>query len=48
MSDDTIKQLHVHDWAIFNSNRYYQRLQEAGTCLEEVAEDKTISEKIVE
>lgn len=42
VSEDTIKQLRVHDWAIFNSDRrYYQRMQEAGTYLEEVAEDTT-------
>lgn len=32
----------VHDWAIFNSDRrYYQRMQETGTYLEEVAADMT-------
>lgn len=37
--EDTIEQLRVHDWAIFNSDRrYYQRLQNTGTYLEEVAE----------
>ena len=42
VSEDTIEKLHVHDWAIFNSDRrYYQRMQEAGTYLEEVAEDTT-------
>ena len=31
-----------HDWAIFNSDRrYYQRMQETGTYLEEVAADMT-------
>lgn len=45
VSEDTIEQLRVHDWAIFNSDRrYYQRMQEAGTCLEEVAEDTTLPE----
>lgn len=40
VSEDTIKQLRVHDWAIFNSDRrYYQRMQEAGTYLEGVADD---------
>ena len=40
VSEDTIEQLRVHDWAIFNSDRrYYQRMQEAGTYLEEVADD---------
>ena len=34
--------LRVHDWAIFNSDRrYYQRMQETGTYLEEVATDMT-------
>ncbi len=45
VSEDTIEQLRVHDWAIFNSDRrYYQRMQEAGTYLEEVAEDATLPE----
>lgn len=40
VSEDTIKKLHTHDWAIFNSDRrYYEKLQDAGTYLEEVAED---------
>ena len=42
VSEDTIEQLRIHDWAIFNSDRrYYQRMQETGTYLEEVAEDIT-------
>lgn len=42
VSEDTIEKLRVHDWAIFNSNRrYYQRVQESGTYLDEVAEDTT-------
>lgn len=42
VSEDTIEQLRVHDWAIFNSDRrYYQRMQETGTYLEEVAEYTT-------
>lgn len=45
VSEDTIEQLRVHDWAIFNSDRrYYQRMQETGTYLEEVAEDNTLPE----
>ena len=45
VSEDTIEQLRVHDWAIFNSDRrYYQRMQEAGTYLEEVAEDTRLPE----
>ena len=39
VSEDTIARLRIHDWAIFNSDRrYYEKLQEAGTYLEEVAE----------
>ena len=39
VGEDTIEQLRIHDWAIFNSDRrYYQRLQDTGTYLEEVAE----------
>lgn len=42
VSEDTIQKLRVHDWAIFNSDRrYYQRVQESGTYLDEVAEDTT-------
>ena len=40
VNEDTIEQLHTHDWEIFNSDRrYYRRLQDAGTYLEEFAED---------
>lgn len=40
VSEDNIEKLRVHDWAIFNSDRrYYEKLQDAGTYLEEVAED---------
>ena len=42
VSEDTIEQLHTHDWAVFNSDRrYYRRLQDTGTYLEEVVEDTT-------
>ena len=42
VSEDTIEKLRVYDWAIFNSDRrYYQRVQESGTYLEEIAEDTT-------
>ena len=42
VSEDAIEQLRVHDWAIFNSDRrYYQRMQETGTYLDEVATDTT-------
>ena len=48
--EDTIEQLRIHDWSIFNSDRrYYQRLQDAGTYLEEIAEqDQPIEAKTVE
>ena len=40
VSEDTIEQLHTYDWAVFNSDRrYYRRLLDAGTYLEEFAED---------
>ena len=42
VSECDIETLRVHDWAIFNSDRrYYQRMQETGTYLEEVAADMT-------
>lgn len=42
VNEDDIEELRVHDWAIFNSDRrYYQRVQEAGTYLDELAEDTT-------
>ena len=45
VSENDIEKLRVHDWAIFNSDRrYYQRMQETGTYLEEVAADMTQSE----
>lgn len=45
VSEDDIEKLHVHDWAVFNSDRrYYEKLQDAGTYLEEVAEDTAQSE----
>ena len=40
VSEDTIEQLHTHDWEVFNSDRkYYRRLKDAVTYLEEFAED---------
>ena len=40
VSEDDIEKLRVHDWAIFNSDRrYYRRLLDADTYLEEFAED---------
>ena len=42
VDESTIETLRSHDWAIFNSDRrYYQRMQETGTYLEEVAADMT-------
>jgi len=39
VDESTIETLRTHDWAIFNSDRrYYQRMQETGTYLEEIAE----------
>lgn len=39
VSEDVIQRLRVHDWAVFNSDRrYYQRMQETGTYLGEIAE----------
>ena len=42
VSENDIEKLRVHNWAIFNSDRrYYQRMQETGTYLDEVAADMT-------
>ena len=42
VDENTIETLRTHDWSIFNSDRrYYQRMQETGTYLDEVAEDMT-------
>ena len=42
VTEDDIEQLRIHDWAIFNSDRrYYQRVEETGTYLDELAEDTT-------
>ena len=42
VDESTIETLRTHDWAIFNSDRrYYQRMQETGTYLEEAAADMT-------
>ena len=42
VSENDIEKLRVHDWAIFNSDRrYYQRMQETGTYLEDVVADMT-------
>ena len=40
VNEDDIEKLRIHDWAIFNSDRrYYQRVQETGTYLDELVED---------
>ena len=37
VDEDTIEKLHNHDWEVFNSDRkYYRRLRDAGTYLEEL------------
>ena len=42
VNEDDIEKLRIHDWAIFNSDRrYYQRVQETGTYLDELAEYTT-------
>ena len=45
VSEDAIERLRIHDWTVFKSERrYYQRLQETGTYLDEVAEAEQQSE----
>lgn len=45
VNEDDIEKLRTHDWAIFNSDRrYYEKLQDAGTYLEEVAENTAQTE----
>lgn len=45
VGEDAIEQLHKHDWTVFKSERrYYQKLQNAGTYLEEVTEAEQPSE----
>ena len=45
VEEDTIEKLHTYDWAVFNSDRrYYRRLKEVGTYLEEFAEDAATPE----
>lgn len=45
VSEDVIQRLRIHDWAVFNSDRrYYQRMQETGTYLEELAESELPTE----
>lgn len=46
VDENTIEKLRVHDWAVFKSERrYYLRLQDAGTYLDELA-DNTIPPEI--
>lgn len=45
VSEDVIQRLRIHDWAVFNSDRrYYQRMQETDTYLEEIAETELPTE----
>lgn len=45
VNEKTIEQLRVHDWAVFNSDRkFYRRLQDTSTYLEEVAADEVLPE----
>ena len=45
VSEDVIQRLRIHDWSVFNSDRrYYQRMQETGTYLEEIAESELPTE----
>lgn len=45
VSEHTIQKLHEHDWAVFNSERcYYEKLQEVGTYLDEIAESNQHTE----
>jgi len=47
VSEDAIEKLRIHDWDIFNSERrYYEKLQDAGTYLETLAENISQSEII--
>lgn len=45
VSEDKIEQLREHDWSIFKAERrYYEKLQDAGTYIETVAENISQSE----
>lgn len=45
VDEEIIEELRIHDWAVFNSERrYYQRVQDTGTYLEDVAEVEQQSE----
>ena len=45
VDEDTIEKLHVYDWAVFNSDRrFYQRLKDVATYLEEMEADAELPE----
>ena len=45
VDEDTIEKLHVYDWAVFNSDRrFYQRLKDVATYLEELEADAELPE----
>lgn len=45
VDEDTIEKLRVHDWEVFNSDRrFYQRLKDVATYLEEMKADAELPE----
>ena len=45
VEEDTIEKLRIHDWAVFNSDRrFYQRLKDVATYLEEMEADAELPE----
>ena len=45
VDEDTIEKLRIHDWAVFNSDRrFYQRLKDVATYLEEMEADAELPE----
>ncbi|MEY8392729.1 sigma-70 family RNA polymerase sigma factor [Lachnospiraceae bacterium 45-W7] len=50
VSEDKITKLHEYDWSVFKSDRrYYEKLRDAGTYLEEMAEtERAVIAKSVE
>ena len=45
VDEDTIENLRVHDWEVFNSDRrFYQRLKDVATYLEEMEADAELPE----
>ena len=45
VDEDTIEKLHVYDWEVFNSDRrFYQRLKDVSTYLEEMEADTELPE----